>query len=100
MSEEEQTAPVVSEEPKEEEAVASGEATGEDAPAKEEESTATFEPVVSPQSVIARPQSMYGDPLIDPSIHSTSPFPSTPLYHDLILLFLCYTLSFVILRSN
>jgi hypothetical protein len=51
MSEEEKTAPVVAEEPKVEEA-------GEDAPAKEEESTATFEPVVrhvdSTQSVIAR----------------------------------------------
>jgi hypothetical protein len=39
MSEEEKTAPVVAEAPKEEEA-------GEDAPVKEEESTATFEPVV------------------------------------------------------
>jgi hypothetical protein len=42
MSEEEKTAPVVAEEPKEEEAAPAG----EDAPAKEEESTATFEPVV------------------------------------------------------
>jgi hypothetical protein len=42
MSEEEKTAPVAVEEPKEEEAAPAG----EDAPAKEEESTATFEPVV------------------------------------------------------
>jgi hypothetical protein len=97
MSEEEKTAPVVTEEPKVEEAAPAG----EDAPAKEEESTATFEPVVRQvkfQSVIARrlefPCRLYAGCRSGTAIHR-----SIAIYHLIPSLFspshsLCFSLSF------
>jgi hypothetical protein len=105
MSEEEKTAPVVTEEPKVEEAAPAG----EDAPAKEEESTATFEPVVRQvkfQLVIARrlefPCRLYAGCRSGTAIHR-----SIAIYHlipshsiPFLSLSLSLFLAFLWIRSN